>query len=146
MVIARLRTIFATAMRRKLINDNPMQYVENLREPKSEVDPFGLDDARRIQEAADGWERPFLTVLLFTGLRPNGALALAWDNIDWNHELIRVRRTLNRRYGFQLPKTRGSERDFEMIRTVRWSWSISARARSYAGNWFSRPRLVLLST
>ena len=42
MVIARLRTILATAHRRKLITDDPMQYVANLREPKSDVDPFDL--------------------------------------------------------------------------------------------------------
>jgi integrase len=119
MVIARLRTIFATAHRRKLISDNPMQYVENLREPKSEVDPFDLEEARRIVTAAQGWERAFLSVLLFTGLRPNEALALPWEAIDWKHNLIRVRRTLNRRYGFGLPKTPGSEREVEIISQVR---------------------------
>ena len=66
MVIARLRTIFATAHRRKLIADDPMKHVENLREPKSDVDPFDLDEALRIIEAARGWERAFLSVLLFT--------------------------------------------------------------------------------
>ena len=34
MIIARLRTIFATAKRRKLISDDPMAFVQNLREPK----------------------------------------------------------------------------------------------------------------
>ncbi len=119
MVIARLRTIFATAHRRKLIADDPMQYVANLREPKSHVDPFDLGEALRLIEAASGWERTFLTVLIFTGMRPNEALALAWNSIDFEHGLIRVRRTVRRRYGFGLPKTRGSERDIEMSDSVR---------------------------
>jgi integrase len=119
MVIARLRTIFATAQRRRLTERNPMRHVENLRERKPEVDPFELAEVRRIIDAAQGWERPFVTVLLLTGLRPGEALALKWDAIDWAHGVIRVRQTLSRRYGLQLPKTRGSERDVEMIQQVR---------------------------
>jgi len=129
MVIGRLRTICATAHRRKFIADDPMQYVENLREPKSKVDPFDLDEVRRILETARGWERAFLTVLLFTGMRPNEALALSWDVIDFEHNLILVRRTVNRRHGFGLPKTPGSERDVDMSATVRAAMR-EQRARS----------------
>ena len=129
MVIGRLRTIFATARRRKLIADDPMQYVANLREPKSDVDPFDLGEALRIIKAARGWERTFLSVLLFTGMRPNEVLALAWSAIDFEHRLIRVRRTVHRRFGFGLPKTPGSERDVEMSGSVRTELA-AQRARS----------------
>ena len=54
-----------------------MPHVANLREPKPDVDPFDLDEGLRIIEAAEGWERAFLSVLLFTGMRPNEALALS---------------------------------------------------------------------
>ena len=118
MVIARLRTIFATAHRRKLIADDPMQHVANLREPKPDVDPFDLSEALSVITAAYGWERAFLSVLLFTGMRPNEALALSWDSIDFKHGLIRVRRTVNRRYGFGLPKTPGSEREVDIAAVV----------------------------
>ncbi len=122
MVIARLRSIFATARRRKLIPDNPMLYVRNLREAKPEVDPFELAEARRIIEAAQGWERAFVSVLIFTGMRPNEALALKWDAIDWERNLIFVRSNLSRvggRVRFGLPKTAGSAREVEMIPFVR---------------------------
>lgn len=55
MVIARLRTIFATAKRRKLIADDPMQYVRNLRQPKPDVDPFDLAESVALVEATEGW-------------------------------------------------------------------------------------------
>ena len=97
-VIARLRTIFATAHRRKLTANDPMPHVANLCEPKHDVDPFDLTEALRIIDAAEGWERAFLSVLLFTGMRPNEALALSWDSIDFENGLIRIRCTLNRRY------------------------------------------------
>lgn len=119
MVIARLRSIFATAYRRKLITDDPMRHVQNLREPRHDADPFDLDETRRIIEAAEGWEGSFVTTLLYTGIRPGEALALHWEAIDWNHGLILVRATESRRYGRGLPKTKGSERDVEMIAPVR---------------------------
>ena len=128
-LLKRLRSIFRTARRRKLIGDDPMEYVERLREPKPEVDPFGLDEALRIIDAAEGWERSFLTMLLFTGMRPGEALALAWDDVDFEHGVIRVRRTVNSRFGIGLPKTPGSERDIEMSATVRAALS-EQRARS----------------
>lgn len=77
-VLARLRTIFEVARRRKLIADDPTAYVTNLRETKPEVDPFDFGEARALLDAAQGWERPFLALLLFAGLRPNEALALTW--------------------------------------------------------------------
>lgn len=130
MVIARLRSIFGTACwPRKLIAEDPMLHIENLREKKHRADPFDLDETRRIIAAAEGWERAFVTTLLYTGMRPGEALALHWDAIDWDHGLILVRQTVNRRYGFDLPKTPASERDAEMIAPVR-SALHDQRARS----------------
>ena len=106
-----------------------MEYVDRLREPKPDVDPLDLAEALRIIDAAKGWERAFLTVLLFTGMRPGEALALAWDNIDFERNLIQVRRTVNPRFGFGLTKTPGSARDVEMSATVRAAL-MGQRARS----------------
>ncbi len=128
-VLKLLGSMFRVARRRKLVADNPMEYVERLREPRPEVDPFDLNEVRRLLSAAAGWERSFLTVLLFTGMRPGEVLALAWNTIDWEHNLIRVRRTVHSRFGFGLPKTPGSEREVEMSATVRAAL-MEQRARS----------------
>jgi len=42
-----------------LISGNPVLRVAHLREPKSEVDRFGLNDALRLVDAGEGWERSF---------------------------------------------------------------------------------------
>jgi integrase len=119
MVIARLRTIFATAKRRKLIADDPMAYVRNLRQPRPDAEPFDLNEAQRLVAAARGWERAFIAILLFTGLRPNEALALRWSQIDWPHKLIRVRQNVGRDGRLGLPKTAASQREVEMIGSLR---------------------------
>ncbi len=66
----------------QLISDDPMRHVANLREPRRDADPFDLEESRQIIEAAEGWEGAFVTVLLYTGMRPGEVLALHWDAID----------------------------------------------------------------
>jgi integrase len=127
-VLARLRTVFAVARRRKLIADDPTAYVQNLREQKPEVDPFDLREAGALLNAAQGWERSFLAVLLFAGLRPNEAFALRWEDIDFARGLILVRRNATR-FGFGPPKTRDSTRDVPMLGLVRAALA-EQRARS----------------
>jgi integrase len=139
MVLARLRTVFKTAQRRKdgagdplLVND-PMKYVNNLREPKTDVDPFTREEVNRVLQACNGWEKTFVTILFATGVRPNEALALYWGDIDFNCGIIRVRATLhrNRFGGRELPKTPGSERDISMSDIARRALE-EQRARSEA--------------
>ena len=118
MIIARLRTVFATAKRRKLIGEDPMAFVQNLREPKAEVDPFTLDEAERVVEAATGEDRAIVAVLIFCGLRPNAVLALRWEDVDFDREQLRIRRSIHRFGGIGLPKTASSERDVDMLDIV----------------------------
>jgi integrase len=89
MIIARLRTIFATAKRRKLVPEDPMLFVQNLREPKAEVDPFELEEAERLINSATGQDRAIITVLIFCGLRPNEALALRWQDVDFGRRILK---------------------------------------------------------
>lgn len=131
MVLTRLRTVFATAARRRdskgrpLIGHDPMAFVDNMRQKKSEVDPFTLEEAKRLIFAAEPQFSRMLTVLLFTGMRPGEAIGLRWDDIDWDHNFIRIRRTAVRGAKIRaeaqtrLPKTPGSERDIEMAAAVR---------------------------
>jgi integrase len=127
-VRARLCDIFAIAFRRKLIADNPMAYVRNLKEKKPEVDPFEPDEVRRLFASAVGWERAFLSVLIFGGLRPNEGLALHWSDLDWQRNTLRVRRNLTR-FGFGPPKTERSDRTIEMAEPLRAALQ-EQRARS----------------
>jgi integrase len=115
MMIARLRTIFSIAKRRKLIAEDPMVFVKNLREPKGEVDPFTLEEAERLIDRATGQDRAIITVLIFCGLRPNEAFALRWQDIDFDRGQLKIRRTIHRFGGIGLPITASSEREVDML-------------------------------
>jgi hypothetical protein len=70
LVIARLRTTFAIAPRRKLISDDPVNYADNLSEPQP--DRLADSGAERLLATASAQERALFTVLILSGLRPNG--------------------------------------------------------------------------
>lgn len=118
MMIARLRTIFATAKRRKLIAEDPMIFIKNLREPKGDVDAFTLEEAERLIKSAAGQDRTLITILIFCGLRPNEALALHWEDVDFDREQLRIRHSIHRFAGIGLPKTASSEREVDMLPLV----------------------------
>ena len=118
MMIARLRTVFSIAKRRKLVAEDPMPYIKNLREPKGDVDPFTLEEAERIIDRATGQDRTLLAVLIFCGLRPNEALALRWQDVDFDREQLMIRRSIHRFSGIGLPKNASSEREVDMLALV----------------------------
>ena len=118
LMIARLRTIFSTAIRRKLVAEDPMVFIKNLREPKGDVDPFTFEEAARLIKTATGQDRALVTLLIFCGLRPNEALALHWKDVDFDREQLRIRRSIHRFAGIGLPKTASSKREVDMLRLV----------------------------
>jgi len=141
-VLARLRTIFATAARRKgpdgrmIVDVDHMKFVENLRQARPEIDPLTLDEVNRILASATTPRfKNLLTVLVFTGVRPGEALALRWEDIDRDKGLIRIRRTLGRNGAAHLPKTAGSERDVEMSETVRAALADQRMQTGMAAAW-----------
>lgn len=113
-----INMVFKLAKRRRLVPENPVDFVDKLRTHKENCDPFTLEEALKLIELAPGWQKNIYTVLIFAGLRPNEALALRWDDIDFKRELIQVRRTQTAKGEFRVPKTRGSERDVQMLPIV----------------------------
>ncbi len=118
MVRDRLFGIFSAAEEDGLVADNPVRRVDRLQEPVPDVDPFTFDEVQRILQEAKDWERALLTVLFFTGMRPNEALGLRWDDLDFDRDQICVRWSLSR-YGLGTPKTPGSIRTVDMLPPVR---------------------------
>ena len=56
-------------------------------------------------------------------------VAFKWNDIDFDREVIRLRRSINRFEGIGLPKTASSEREVDMLPNVRAALQ-EQRARS----------------
>jgi integrase len=74
--------------------------------------------AERLIKTARGQDRALITVLIFCGLRPNEALALHWEDVDFDREQLRIRRSIHRFAGIGLPKITSSEREVDMLSPV----------------------------
>jgi integrase len=113
----RLYGIFAAAVEDRIISENPVARIDRLREPVPDVEPLTFEEVQRLLAESSEWERSLLTVLCFAGLRPNEALALRWDDLDFERNQILIRSSLSR-YGLGEPKTPGSVRTIDMLPPV----------------------------
>jgi len=114
----RLFGIFEAAVEDELIRDNPVRLVKRLSEPVPDINPLTFEEVEKLLGLATGWEHSLFTVLLLGGLRPNEALALRWNDIDFPRNQILVRTSMSR-HGRGTPKTRRSVREVEMLPPVR---------------------------
>jgi integrase len=106
---ATLRAALNQAMRWGMVSRNAAALVRGPSVKRPEVEPFSIDESRRLLETARGHRlEALITVALAVGLRQGEALALAWDDVDLDDGTITVRRTLqrvDRRLVYAEPKT-----------------------------------------
>jgi integrase len=78
-----------------VIRQNPAAQVQIPRREKKEMRAMTGEEARRFLEVTDrgNWGEYFRTMLV-TGMRPGESYALRWEDIDFEHDLISVQRSL----------------------------------------------------
>jgi integrase len=92
-----LRAALSDAMRWGLVGRNVAALVEAPRVPQSDVPPLGIDEARRVLDAMRGDRLEALySVALAMGLRQGEALALRWDDVDFDAATLTVSGSLVR--------------------------------------------------
>ena len=109
-----LNLAFKKASRLKLINENPLEFVELPRAKKFRNDIYNTEDMIELLRVSRGTEME-LYVLLATGLglRISEILGLTWDNIDFEDNLITIDKISvrnERKVILKSPKTESSER------------------------------------
>ena len=95
----------------------PMGKLKPLKIPKSDVDPFSLEQAQSIIDSVRKDYRHYMTVRFFTGLRSGEIHGLKWKSVDFARRLILVRETIvggEEEY----TKTDSSQRDIQMSQLV----------------------------
>jgi integrase len=89
-----LRLVLKQARRERYIAQNPLDnrdHFLNERKERLQAKPFTLDEEQRLLSVAKGYLRPFILLLLDTGLRPNAeALPLKWRDVDFERGMITV--------------------------------------------------------
>ncbi len=114
----------------RIISLNPFREVDVPREREifidsndenfddGEINPFSLEEIEQLLLKADGYLRNFIGIMSRTGMRPGEITSLRWSDIDFDNEIIKVRRT--RILGKNgPPKKKASVRDIEMLAGVK---------------------------
>lgn len=114
---------------------NPMQGVKSLRVPRTEVDPFTLEEVKLILARVRADYRPYLTVRFFTGMRTAEVNGLLWQYVDLARGEILIRETLvgGRLEGTKTPESR---------REIQISPVVAAALRAQEGYSRGRSRFV----
>ena len=96
---------------------SPFNGIKSLRVPRTDVQPFTLDEVRLILENVRPDFRAYYTVRFFTGMRTGEIDGLTWEHVDFERRQILVHQALVR--GELVPtKTDGSFRAIDMSQLV----------------------------
>ena len=99
-IITPMRRVFALAVRRGYIAENPVLRLHHDELPRgraqSEPRTLTATEVRKLLAAAPERYRPLLAIAAFTGMRIQEILGLAWGDIDFRERVIRVRAQLSR--------------------------------------------------
>jgi integrase len=97
--------------------DSPWKNIKSLKEQKSEVDPFTLDEVNMIIECVRPDMRDYYITRFFSGMRSSEIDGLKWRYVDFDRRHIMVREALVQGR-IEPTKTDGSSRDIAMNHLV----------------------------
>lgn len=96
---------------------NPAIKIRALRVPRSDVNPFSVQEVRLFLERIRPDFRNYYTVRFFTGARTSEIDGLQWKYVDFENRLILIRETLVDSV-LETTKTPGSVREIKMSQMV----------------------------
>jgi integrase len=117
-VLTPLSRVFASAVRRSLIEANPVGKLDRSERPRisrQERPVLNSDEVRRLLRAAPPRFRTLIAAAILSGLRQGQLLGLHWRDVDFENELIHVRTALNRKRRDVPPKTERAVRDVILV-------------------------------
>lgn len=87
--------------------------IKQLKVKRVEIEPFSIDEVRKVIEVIRPDYRQYITMRFFTGMRSGEAHGLRWKHIDFNRRQILVRETYQNGH-VEYTKTDGSQREIDM--------------------------------
>lgn len=152
--------IFKDARRYEVIAKDPTEFAVLPKAPDviAEKLPAFLD-REQLTEFLDACkQRPeqdytMFLLLAYTGLRIGEAMALCWEDVDFNNSTLRVNKTLFRtgkEFKLTTPKTRRSKRVIDLpavvIKTLKAHRREQAEQRLAAGRYWHKPENFIFTT
>ena len=95
----------------------PFQNIKQLKVKRTDVDPFTLDEVKRMLDTVRPDFRSYYIVRFFTGMRSGEINGLKWKYVDFERRLILVRETIVLGED-EYTKNDSSQRDIQMSQTV----------------------------
>ena len=96
--VRRAKTLLNFALNKAVLNDiipkNPCAAVDSFRVTIAKKEPYTIEEMGKILRAAKGWFGIFLHIAFTTGLRTGELIALKWEDIDLERNIIFVRRAI----------------------------------------------------
>lgn len=115
-IMTPLRMILSEAANRFDFS-SPYHGIKSLKVPRTDVEPFALDEVRSIINTVRPDFKNYYTVRFFTGMRNGEIDGLQWEHVDFNRRQILVRQALvNGELNYT--KNDGSFRTIEMPQMV----------------------------
>ena len=93
-----ISSLFGRAMEWGYLQKNPITAVKKYRLDEKEPRFLMPAEGRALMDAAEGQMRTFIVTALNTGLRKGELFALTWNDIDFEREELRVRRSKGKRF------------------------------------------------
>lgn len=131
-----LSAIFREAVKRGLVDKNPVKGVRKLPEENIIIRYLSADEEKRLLEACSPSLHSIVMVALHTGMRLGELLHLEWKDVDFEQRLIRVKLTKSHRTRYLPMNVRVVETlkalprrpDIELVfwnpkRGAHWSWT-----------------------
>lgn len=115
-ILTPLRMILNEAADRFNFN-TPYQNIKSLKEPRTDIEPFTLEEVNRILATVRPDFKDYYVVRFFTGMRTGEIDGLKWKYVDFSRRVIMVRETVVMGEDDQT-KTDGSRRDIVMSEPV----------------------------
>lgn len=93
--------------------DNPCEDIKQLKTPKSQIEPFSIDEVWQFIHGVRADYKNYYIVRFFTGMRTSEIDGLTWEHVDFERKEIRIRQALVNGVMSE-PKTLESNREIMM--------------------------------
>ena len=94
-----LSDVFSYALRQGMLESNPCTNIFVPKGPKKEKQIYTVDEMKELLKLAETEGtlnyRTFITLAVYSGFRSGELMGLEWKDIDWDNNVISVRRTAN---------------------------------------------------